>query len=115
MHQVWPDAAVALHYLDGFAERYTSAVSATEALFRALGAHPNCRLEKKPQGTNVTLLEVKGANAASLPQRLRAKGIAIGPAQRSASETADFVLVANESVLRRPTSEIIDAFVEALT
>lgn len=115
LHQVWPDAAVALHYLDGFAERYTSAVSATEALFRALGAHPNCRLEKKPQGTNVTLLKVKGANAASLPQRLRAKGIAIGPAQRSASETADFVLVANESVLRRPTSEIIDAFVEALT
>ena len=114
LHQVWPDAAVALHYLDGFDERYASAVSATEALFRALGTHPNCRLEKKPQGTNVTLLKVKGANATSLPQRLRAKGIAIGPAQRSASETADFVLVTNESVLRRPTSEIVAAFVEAL-
>jgi threonine aldolase len=114
LHQVWPDAAVALHFLDGFAERYASAVSATEALFRVLGTHPNCRLEKKPQGTNVTLLKVKGANAASLPQRLWAKGIAIGPGQRSASETADFVLVTNESVLRRPTSEIIDAFVEAL-
>jgi len=112
--QVWPEAAVALHYLEGFADRFARAASVAESLFQALAAHPRCRVNRTPNGTNVARLQVQGANAAALPERLGARGIAIGRAQRTASGATDFVLVTNESLLRRPTSEIIGAVGEAL-
>ena len=40
LRQAWPYAAVALHYLDGFAERFARAAAAADALFRALGEQP---------------------------------------------------------------------------
>jgi threonine aldolase len=112
--QVWPEAAVALHYLEGFADRFARATSVAELLFQALAAHPRCHVDRKPNGTNVARLQVQGANAAALPERLGTRGIAIGRAQRTASGAADFVLVTNESLLRRPASEIIGAVGEAL-
>jgi len=62
----------------------------------------------------VTRLQVDGAKAALLPERLRTRGVAIGRAQRTASGAANFVLFTNESLLRRPASEIMGAFAEAL-
>jgi threonine aldolase len=112
--QVWPEAAVALYYLEGFDARFARAAAVAEALFQALAAHPRCRVERRPNGTNVARLQVQGTNAAALPERLATRGIAIGRAQRTASGAADFVLVTNESLLRRPASEIIGAFREAL-
>jgi threonine aldolase len=112
--QVWPDAAVALYYLEGFADRFARAVAVAETLFQALAANPRCRVERRPNGTNVARLQVQGSNAAALPERLGARGITIGRAQRAASGAAEFVLVTNESLLRRPASEIIGAFREAL-
>lgn len=114
LSQVWPEAAVALHYLDGFADRYARAVTVAETLFQALAAHPRCRLDRRPHGTNVARLQVRGANAAFLPERLRTRAIAIGRAQGSAAESAGFVLLTNESLLRRPAPEIIGAFADAL-
>jgi threonine aldolase len=113
LSQVWPEAAVALHYLEGFVGRFARAVAVAEALFQALAAHPRCRVDRRPNGTNVARLQVQGANAAALPERLATRGLAIGRAQRTASG-AEFVLVTNESLLRRPASEIIGAFGEAL-
>ena len=112
--QVWPEAAVALHYLDGFGDRFARAASVAEALFRTISAHPHCRVERQPNGTNVTRLQMDGAKAALLPERLRTRGVAIGRAQRTASGAATFVLFTNESLLRRPAPEIIGAFTEAL-
>jgi threonine aldolase len=112
--QVWPEAAVALHYLEGFTDRFARAASVAEALFQVLAAHPRCRVDRRPNGTNVAHLHVQGANAAALPERLGTRGIAIGRAQRTASGAADFALVTNESLLRRPASEIIGAVEEAL-
>jgi threonine aldolase len=114
LSQVWPEAAVALHYLEGFVGRFARAVAVAEALFQALAAHPRCRVDRRPNGTNVARLQVQGANAAALPERLATRGLAIGRAQRTASGAAEFVLVTNESLLRRPASEIIGAFGEAL-
>jgi threonine aldolase len=114
LSQVWPDAAIALHYLDGFLDRFARAASVAEELFLALAANPRCQIDRKPNGTNVARLQVKGVNAASLPERLRMRGVTISPAQRVTSEAAEFVLLTNESLLRRPASEIIGAFVEAL-
>ena len=114
LSQVWPEAAVALHYLDGFADRFARAAAVAEALFQTLAAHPHCRVDRRPNGTNVARLQVQGANAAALPERLGTREVAIGRAQRTASGAAEFVLVTNESLLRRPASEIIGAFGEAL-
>jgi hypothetical protein len=63
----------------------------------------------------VAALEVSGKDAASLPERLRSRGIAINRPSRTTPEAAHFVLYTNESLLRRPASETIGAFTDALT
>jgi threonine aldolase len=35
LRQAWPYAAVALHYLDGFGERFAEAAAMADELFRA--------------------------------------------------------------------------------
>jgi threonine aldolase len=114
LRQAWPYAAVALHYLDGFGERFAAAVAAAETLFQALRGHPACEVRRSPAGTNVTRLQVGGSHAAGLPERLAARGIAIRPALRSLPEGAEFELFTNETILRRPTAEVIDIFAAVL-
>src|SRR6202023_2657749 len=79
LRQAWPYAAVALHYLDGFGERFQQAVAAAETLFQALRLHPGCKVRGPAAATNVTRLRVFGAGAERLPERLLARGVAIPP------------------------------------
>jgi threonine aldolase len=114
LRQAWPYAAVALHYLDGFSERFQRATAAADTLFQALRNFPNCEVPRSPAATNVTRLRVSGRDAAALPERLLARGVAIRPALRSSPERAEFELFTNETILRRPIAEIIEIFAEAL-
>jgi len=114
LRQAWPYAAVALHYLDGFAERFQQAAAAADTLFQALQKHPNCDLPRSPGATNVARLLVSGGDAAALPQRLLARGIAIRPPLHSSSQGAEFELFTNETILRRPVAETIAIFAEVL-
>ncbi len=114
LRQAWPYAAVALHYLDGFDERFQRAVTAAETLFRVLHRRPGCEIRCPETGTNVTRLRVFGADAESLPERLLARGIAIRPALRASPEGAEFELFTNETILRRPADEIAEMFIGAL-
>jgi threonine aldolase len=114
IYQAWPDAAVALHYLEGFGDRYARAVATADALFAALGRNPRCRVEQRPAGTNVARLHVSGADASALPERLNARGIRILSARRPSTEGAEFTLFTNESLLRRPASRLIGEFTEAI-
>lgn len=114
LRQAWPYAAVALHYLDGFGDRFQWAAAAADSLFRALSEQGNCEVLRSPAATNVTHLRVSGRDAAALPQRLLTGGIAIRPALHAAPEGAEFELFTNETILRRPVGEIIEVFIAAL-
>jgi threonine aldolase len=110
----WPCAAVALHFLDGFAERFAAAVAAAEEVFAGLRGHELATIERSPAATNVAILRVKGVKAASLPQRLAARGIGIPPPFRVSATSADFTLHTNETILRHPVAEIVGGFAAAL-
>ena len=114
LRQAWPYAAVALHYLDGFSERFGQAATAADTLFEALAEHEGCRILRSAASTNVTRLLVRGGSAAALPERLLARGIAIRTAQSSGADEAEFELFTNETILRRPAAELIEVFIEAL-
>ena len=114
LRQAWPYAAVALHYLEGFGERFGHAAAAAENLFAALRAHGRCEIVRSAAATNVTRLRVRGGDAARLPERLLEHEVAIRPALRAAAEGAEFELFTNETILRRPVAETIEAFVKAL-
>jgi threonine aldolase len=114
LRQAWPYAAVALHYLDGFGERFERAARIAETLFSAVGEHERCVVLRSSAATNVTRLRVYGGDAARLPERLLASEVAIRPALRSTAEGAEFELITNETILRRPAAETIEIFLEAL-
>ena len=114
LRQAWPYAAVALHYIEGFGERFERAAAAAETLFQALRRHPGCEVRRPAPATNVTRLRVFGSGAEGLPKRLLARGIAIRPALHASPEGAEFELFTNETILRRPANEIAEIFIGAL-
>jgi threonine aldolase len=114
LRQAWPYAAVALHYANGFGERFERAAVAADTLFQALRQHPGCEVLRSQAATNVTRLRVAGGHASALPERLLTRGITIQPALHLSDERAEFELFTNETILRRPVAETIEIFIGAL-
>src|ERR1700722_13400472 len=104
----WESAAVALHYLDGFEERYQRAVHAGEELLGRL-EQKMIRVHRIEAGTNIFQLEFPSPPDAAFQKRLADRGIMIGrpPAQ------GPLIIKGNETILRRSAADIAEELAKA--
>jgi threonine aldolase len=109
MPNVWPFAAVALHYLAGFSDRFSQAVKRSEDVITTLSQNDRFGITRVPRGTNLFRLKVSG-DAAGFQKRLAARGILLSPPSGDG-----FLIGVNETWNRMPAPEIADAFAHALS
>ena len=110
MPQVWPFAAVALHYVPNFLEEYSKALKNAEKFFVLLKENENFRIEKIPNGTNVFKLRVKGVKLEKFKQKLQQRNVHIpGPTREGV-----FFMKTNVSLNRISPEELAKSFLEAL-
>lgn len=107
----WPQATIALHYLNGFAERFGEAVRRAEQFFELLGNDARFRLERLADGTNISLLHVTTSDVAAWTKRLIGHGIIVLPPRAGVLSVR---LHTNETLLRRSPEEIAGVFNAAL-
>jgi threonine aldolase len=108
MPHVWPYAAVASHYVDGFLQRFRKGVETAEAVILSL-PRANFTVERIANGTNVFRFRVAGVNAPAYKKRLSDNGIA------APDPTGEwFTLQANETWSRASAVEIVRRFTAAL-
>jgi threonine aldolase len=106
---VWPYAAVALHYMDGFERRFADAVKNSEAVIQALQRDSNFGVERIGGGTNIFRMRVFGVNAPVYQTRLAYAGVTV------ADPVADwFTIQVNETWARATAAEIVQRFVKGL-
>ena len=108
--QVWPYAAIARHYFDGFPQRYTHAVEVAEAWKIRVADHDAFAIEPIPAGTNLFRLRVSGVDPGTLRERLGREGIRL-PAPLA--DGSGFRLGVNESWGRTTASDLVDLFARA--
>ncbi len=109
--QAWPYASVALHFLDGFVDRFRAGVQASEAFIQELDSRAGVKAQRIAQGTNIFRVPVAGVDTTRLRDTLAARGISIAtPAAGSPLMT----LNVNESWARRPASELATDFLRGM-
>jgi threonine aldolase len=109
LSSAWPFAAIALHYLVGFGDRYTAAVRVSEDLISGLERHGAFTVERVSPGTNLFRLRVRDADAAAFRQRLAAKGVLL-----SAPQNDLFLIGVNETLNRTTSADLVGRFADAL-
>ena len=110
--QAWPYASVALHFLDGFVDRFRSGIQVSEAFIRELESRGGVKAQRIPTGTNIFRLPVDGVDTAKMRATLAARGIDIA-APPVGSPTMS--LNVNESWSRRPAAELATEFLKAMS
>jgi len=106
----WQAALVARHYMDGFVDRLTRAVRVSEDFYATIGSHPRVRVERIPNGTNLTRVTLVGVDAGELSRRLADRGIRLP----GASAAGVVTLGVNETWNRMTGAELAHAFEQAL-
>jgi len=100
--QVWPFAAVAQHFFEGFPERYARAVATSEKVIGALQSDSRFSVTRVPHGTNIFFLRVKDGSGRSFQQHAQAAGLIL-----SASHNDSFAILVNETWARVSAQEIL--------
>lgn len=108
----WNHCAMALHYLNGIEDRWKKVVETSDQLFSALNNLKEINISKIENGTNRFDLKVGGnLNLRQFAETLFFDHhIGIPRLQSDGTGT----ISVNESILRRPLNEIIDAFKMAI-
>jgi threonine aldolase len=110
LSSAWTAAAVALHYLDGFDDRYRTAIGVSENLARRLGAHQRFTITREPSGTNLMRAAVQTPDPQAFRRKLAARGIELG----APGTNGAFLLATNETMNRMPADQMAEAFVLSL-
>jgi threonine aldolase len=106
---VWPFAAVALHYMAGFEQRFRTSVETAERVIATLRSDSNFGVEAIPNGTNIFRMRVFNVNAPVYKLRLEDAGISVS------DPVGDwFGMQVNETWNRLPATEIAARFRQAL-
>ena len=111
LFHAWSFAAVALHFADGFENRFRKAVNTAKELFAALEEHKDFRLESIPSGTNIFRLHVPEVDAQKYHANLRGRGVLLQPPRK---DFRGFTVVVNETVSRKSAEELTRIFVDSL-
>ncbi len=107
----WPFAAVALHYLPGFVDRFRDAVGVSEAFIEQVTRHEAFTVERMTAGTNLFQLRVAGVDPGGFRRRLEERGVDLGPVRSDGS-----VLVGvNETWNRATADDLADRFRSTLS
>jgi threonine aldolase len=112
MYQAWPQAAMALYYLDGFEKRFQAAVSKSNELFAQVNNLPELKIVPWPNGSNIYQMKfTNGINTKKFSETMKAKyGITISGYLNNGIGR----LAVNESVLLRGNVELLKAIKESL-
>ena len=102
LSHVWPFAAVALHFFEGFPERYAQAVATSEKVIAALQSDSRFEVTRIPNGTNIFSLRVKGMDALKFQRRALDAGFIL-----SAPRDDQFTVLVNETWARATPQEIL--------
>ena len=111
LYHAWQPAAVALHYLEGFGERYQSAVQKSEELLRLIQDSAGIRVERVPSGSNIVGVQIPAGRAGIFQQRLADAGIIV---RKPATDSQTIWLMINETINRRTPEELAEQFLAAL-
>ena len=108
--RAWPFAAVALHYLPGFGDRFSRAVDVSEEIIRGLDAHEAFVVNRIPSGTNLFRLRVRETDPVEFRRRMATRGVLLSGAQGDV-----FLVGVNETLNNMTADELTDAFVGAIS
>ena len=101
----WMAALPALSACDGFEARFTQAHLAAEKLLKGLQAAGGFTVQRVENGSNIAFVMVSPAREKGLADRLKAADIHVAPIVDGKMK-----LWWNESILRRPTEELLAVF-----
>ena len=105
----WPFAAVALHHVPGFTERFASAVAVSEGFIARVNA-AGFEVERTPRGTNLFRLRVATGEPDRFRARLREVEVDLGGPRSDGS----FLLGVNETWNRATPDDLASRFQAAL-
>lgn len=106
----WPFAAVALNFLPGFMDRFTSAVGISESFITEVERHGAFRVERMAGGTNLFRLQVDSADPEAFRRRLREREVDLGGVRPNGG----FMIGVNETWNRAAPDELARRFRSAL-
>ena len=107
MPQVWPFAAVALHYLDGFLDAYRKSLAHADLFFDQIVKQERVEIRKLPEGTNVVELKLKDLSSGQLQKSLALHQIYIPDGDE---KTGKLFIKINPSILRKSPQELAEMF-----